>query len=72
MSVCLCVQNNYIFGILGKTCRKEVVSELNIVVEMWSKIPAQNKFFCADFALQIMVETTLPDVLETSGRRVYC
>ena len=25
----------------------------------------------ADFALQNMVETTLPDGLETSGRRVY-
>ena len=28
-------------------------------------------FFVADFALQNMVETTLPDGLETSGRRVY-
>ena len=28
-------------------------------------------FFFADFALQNMVETTLPDGLETSGRRVY-
>ena len=27
--------------------------------------------FFADFALQNMVETTLPDGLETSGRRVY-
>ena len=27
--------------------------------------------FCADFALQNMLETTLPDGLETSGRRVY-
>ena len=37
----------------------------------WSKIAAQKKFFfvCADFALQNMVETTLPDGLETSGRR---
>ena len=38
----------------------------------WSKIAAQKKFFFfADFALQNMVETTLPDGLETSGRRVY-
>ena len=29
-------------------------------------------FFFADFALQNMVETTLPDGLETSGRRAYC
>jgi hypothetical protein len=28
-------------------------------------------FFFADFALQNMVETTLPDGLETSGRRAY-
>ena len=27
--------------------------------------------FFADFALQNMVETTLPDGLETSGQRVY-
>ena len=38
----------------------------------WSKIAAQKKIvFFADFALQNMVETTLPDGLETSGRRVY-
>ena len=28
-------------------------------------------FFLADFALQNMVKTTLPNGLETSGRRVY-
>ena len=28
-------------------------------------------FFFADFALQNMVETTLPDGLETSGQRAY-
>ena len=28
--------------------------------------------FLADFALQNMIETTLPDGLETSGRRSYC
>ena len=28
-------------------------------------------FFFADFALQNMVETTLPDGLETSGRRAH-
>ena len=38
----------------------------------WSKIAAQKKIsFLADVALQNMVETTLPDVLETSGRRIY-
>ena len=38
----------------------------------WSKIAAQKKVcFLADFALQNMVKTTLPNGLETSGRRVY-
>ena len=32
---------------------------------------AQKKNVFADFALQNMVETTLPDGLETSSRRVY-
>ena len=32
---------------------------------------AKKKFFFADFALQNMVETTLPDGLETSGQRAY-
>ena len=35
------------------------------------KSPRKKVFLCADFALQNMVETTLPDGLETSGRRVY-
>ena len=40
--------------------------------QKWSKIAVQKKvFFLADFALQNMVETTLPDGLETSGQRVY-
>ena len=59
-------------GILGKKCWKEVVSELNIFVGMWSKITARKKsLFFADLALQNMMETTLPDGLETSGQRVY-
>jgi hypothetical protein len=45
---------------------------LNIFVWKWSKIAAQKKkFFFADFALQNMVETTLPGGLETSGQRAY-
>ena len=49
-----------------------MVSYLNIFVWKWSTIAAQTKIdFYADFALQNMVETTLPDGLETSGRRVY-
>ena len=31
----------------------------------------KKSLFFADFALQNMVETTLPDGTETSGRRVY-
>ena len=31
----------------------------------------EKSLFFADFALQNMVETTLPDGLETSGQRVY-
>ena len=52
-----------------------MVSDLNILVWKWSKIAKQKKmflpFFLADFALQNMVETMLPDGLETSGRRAY-
>ena len=48
-----------------------MVSDLNISVWKLSKIAAQKKFFLADFILQNMVETTLPDELETSGQRMY-
>ena len=48
-----------------------MVSDVNILVWKWGKIAKQNKkIFLAVFALQNMVETTLPDELETSGRRV--
>ena len=32
---------------------------------------AKESIFFADFALQNMLETTLPDGLDTSGQRVY-
>ena len=52
---------------------KELVSHLNIFLWKWSKIAAQFFFvFFADFALQNMVETRLPDGLEASGRGVHC
>ena len=35
------------------------------------KLPNKKNSFLADFALQNKVETTLPDELETSGRRAY-
>ena len=45
-----------------------MVSDLINFVWKWSKIAKQkNIFFFADFALQNVVETTLPDGLETSG-----
>ena len=46
---------------------KEIFSDLNIFVWKLSKIAKKTP----DFALQNLVETTLPDGLETSGRRVY-
>ena len=50
-----------------------VCSILNIFVSKWFKIAKQKKVVSlAEFALQNMVETRLPDGLETSGRRVYC
>ena len=46
-----------------------MVSDLHIFVWKWSKIAKQNNFFVvAYFALQNMVETTLPNGLETSGQ----
>jgi hypothetical protein len=49
-----------------------VVPHLNIFVWKWSKIAAQKKvIFLADFAVQNMVETKLPDGLKTSGQRAY-
>ena len=49
-----------------------MVSDLNILVWKWSKIATHLfLFFFADFALQNMAETTLPDGLETSGQWAY-
>ena len=49
-----------------------MVSDLKKIAQKLGKVAAQKKVsFLADFALQNMVETTLPDGLETSGRRAY-
>ena len=40
-------------------------------LEVVENCRAKKSFFFADFALQNMVETTLPDGLETYGRRAY-
>ena len=40
-------------------------------LEVAENCRAKKEFFFADFVLQNMVETTLPDGLETSGRRAF-
>ena len=42
-----------------------------VVVSVQGKTGCLHCIVCTDFALQNMVETMLPDGLETSGRRVY-
>jgi hypothetical protein len=56
---------------LGKSNRKNWSNILTFLFGSGRKLPRKKKFFFADFALQNMVETTLPDGLETSGRRAY-
>ena len=57
---------------LGKSNGKKWSQIGTFLVWKGSKIVAQKKVcFLADFALQNMVETILPDGLETSGQRVY-
>jgi hypothetical protein len=56
---------------LGKSNRKKWSHILTFFFENRQKSPHNFFFFFADFALQNMVETTLPDGLETSGRRAY-
>ena len=55
----------------GKVIERSGVTFKHFCLEV-VKIAAQKKVcFFADFSLQNMVETPLPDGLETSGRRVY-
>ena len=56
---------------LGKSNGKKLSNIWNFLFGSGLKSPRKKSFFFADFALQNMVETTLPDVLETSGRRAY-
>ena len=57
---------------LGKSSGKKWSHIWTFLFGSGPKSPREKKFFFfADFALQNMVETTLPDGLETSGRRVY-
>ena len=56
---------------LGKSSEKKWPQIWTFLIENCQKSPRNKKFFFADFALQNMVETTLPEGLETSGRRAY-
>ena len=57
---------------LGKSSGEKWSQIGTLLFENCLKSPRKKKFvFFADFALQNMVETTLPDGLETSGRRAY-
>ena len=58
---------------LGKSNGKKWSQIRTFLFGSGLKSPRKKKIiFVADFVLQNMVETTLPDGLETSGRRVYC
>ena len=56
---------------LGKSNGKKWSQICTFLFGSGQKRPAKKFFFFADFALQNTVETTLPDGLETSGRRAY-
>ena len=56
---------------LGKSNTKKWSQIRTFLFENCRKSPRKKKFFFADFALQNMVETMLPDGLETSGRTAY-
>ena len=56
---------------LGKSNGKKWSNIWSFLFGSGLKSLRKKKFSFADFALQNMVETTLPDGLETSGQRVY-
>ena len=55
----------------GKVMERSGVTFKHFSLEVVKNCCAKNSLFFADFSLQNTVETTLPDGLETSGRRVY-
>ena len=55
----------------GKVMERSGLTFEHFCLEVVSNRRAKKSLFFADFALQNMVKTTLPDRLETSGRRVY-
>ena len=56
---------------LGKSIEKKWSYIWTLLFGSILKLPQKKLVFFANFALQNMVETALPDGLETSGRRVY-
>ena len=56
---------------LGKSAVKKWSQNWTFLLGCGLTSPHKKKLFFADFAFQNMVETTLPDGLETSGQRVY-
>ena len=61
------IQNSW-----GKVMEKSGLTFEHFWLEVVKNHRAKVFVVVADFALQSIVETTLPDGLETSGRRVYC
>ena len=55
----------------GKVMERSGLTIKHFSLEVVSNRRAKKSLFLADFSLQNMVETTLPDGLETSGRRKY-
>ena len=55
----------------GIVMEKSCLRFEHFCLEVVSNHRAKKKFFFADFVLQNMVETTLPDELETFSQRVY-
>ena len=55
----------------GKVMERSGLTFEHFRLEVVQNRRAKKSLFLAAFALQNMVETTLPDGLETSGRRVY-
>ena len=55
----------------GKVMERSGLRLEHFCFKFFKNCRAKKKFFFADFTLQNMVKTTLPDGLETSGRRAY-
>ena len=56
---------------LGKVMERSGLIFEHFLFKNCQKSPRKKKCFFADFALQNMVETMLPDGLDTSGQRAY-